>query len=56
MNKEKEIRNESCDQYRKKYMDVNIVNYMIPHCLKFIQFFMCMTDITVSVNVIWLLS
>lgn len=37
-------------------INVNIVNYMIPHCLKFIQFFMCMTDITVSVNVIWLLS
>lgn len=35
---------------------VNIVNNMIPHCLKFIHFLMCMTDITVSVNVIWLHS
>lgn len=31
-------------------INVNIVGYLIPHCLKLIQFLMCMTDITVDVS------
>lgn len=31
-------------------INVNIVGYLIPHCLKLIQFLMRMTDITVDVS------